>query len=114
MRTLHRITRIAVSIAAAFSAAHVAAADAKIPSPPWPAGDERGMANAIGPATWARCAPYLAHPKAKAYEVSQVRSNTMTMSPFAGPYIAKAKPTSALPGTAHAFNSETFNEGAEH
>ena len=22
---------------------------------PWPSGDERGMANAIGPATWSRC-----------------------------------------------------------
>ena len=48
MLTLHRIARTAVSIAAAFSAAHVAAADTKVPSPPWPAGDERGMANAIG------------------------------------------------------------------
>ena len=114
MRTLHRITPIGLSIAAALYAAHAAAADAKIPSPPWPAGDERGMANAIGPATWARCAPYLGNAKSKAYEVSQVRSNTMPMSPFAGPYVAKFKPCAALPGTAHAFNSETFNDGAEH
>jgi kynurenine formamidase len=114
MRTLHRVAPIAFSIAAAFSAAHVAAADSKIPSPPWPAGDERGMANAIGPATWARCAPYLGNARSKAYEISQVRSNTMPMSPFAGPYVAKPKPTSALPGTVHAFNSETFSEGAEH
>jgi len=28
----------------------------KVPSPPWPQGDERGMANQIGPATLQRCA----------------------------------------------------------
>ena len=28
----------------------------KVPPPPWPAGDERGMANQIGPATLQRCA----------------------------------------------------------
>jgi len=85
-----------------------------IPAPPWPAGDERGMSNQIGNATWARCAPYLANPKAKSYELSQVRSNTMPKSPFAGPYAIKAKPTTVLPFTAHAFNSETLNEGNEY
>ena len=85
-----------------------------VPAPPWPAGDERGMSNQIGNATWARCAPYLANAKAKAYEISQVRSNTMPKSPFAGPYAVKAKPTTVLPFTAHAFNSETFNEGNEY
>jgi hypothetical protein len=29
---------------------------AKVPSPPWAQGDERGMANQIGPATYQRCA----------------------------------------------------------
>ena len=114
MRPLPSIAPLAFAVAAVFSVAHAAAADRKVPAPPWPAGDERGMANAIGPGTWARCAPYLGNAKAKAYEISQVRSNTMPMSPFAGPYVAKYKPSSALPGTAHAFNSETFNEGAEH
>jgi kynurenine formamidase len=37
----------------------------------------------------------------------------MPLSPFSGPYTAKPKPSSGIPGTAHAFNSETFNEGAE-
>ena len=29
---------------------------AMVPSPPWPAGDERGMANGLGAGTWLRCA----------------------------------------------------------
>jgi len=41
---------------------------------PWPAGDELGMANTLGPATWKRCAPFLADPKAKSYELSYLRS----------------------------------------
>ena len=41
---------------------------------PWPAGDEIGMANTLGPATWQRCATYLANPAAKAYELSFARS----------------------------------------
>ena len=85
---------------------------AHVPSPPWPAGDERGMANAIGPATWARCAPYFSQPAARAYELSHVRSNTMPLSPFAGPYVQKPAPTSGLPGTLQVFNMEVLNEGA--
>jgi kynurenine formamidase len=85
----------------------------KVPSPPWPAGDERGMANQIGPATFQRCAWHMSQPGAIAYELSQVRSNTMPLSPFTGPYETKPKPTSGIPGSAHAFNSETTNEGAE-
>ena len=50
--------------------AHAQAASA------WPAGDEIGMANTLGPETWKRCAPHLAKSKAKAYELSFVRSNT--------------------------------------
>ena len=85
----------------------------KVPAPPWPAGDERGMANQIGAATWARCGWHLSQPGAKSYEISQLRSNTMPLSPFAGPYAVKPKATSGIPGTAHAFNSEQYNEGAE-
>jgi len=85
-----------------------------VPAPPWPAGDERGMANAIGPATWARCAAFLQNPRAHSYELSQLRSSTMPMSPFAAPYIVKPKATTALPFTRHAFNTETYNEGNEH
>jgi kynurenine formamidase len=85
----------------------------KVPSPPWPQGDERGMANQIGPATQMRCAWHLQQPGAKPYELSHVRSNTMPLSPFAGPYQVKPKATAGIPGTAHAFNSEVINEGAE-
>jgi kynurenine formamidase len=86
----------------------------KVPAPPWPAGDERGMANQIGPATLNRCAYFMQQPYAKPYEVSHVRSNTMPLSPFSGEFVVKPKPTSGIPGSAHAFNSEAFNEGAEH
>jgi len=85
-----------------------------LPNPPWPAGDERGMANQIGAATWNRCAWHLTLPGVQAYELSQIRSNTMPLSPFAGPYVVKPKATAGIPLTAHAFNSETINEGAEH
>jgi kynurenine formamidase len=78
-----------------------------VPAGPWPAGDERGMANAIGPGTWMRCGWYLSQPKAKAYEASHVRSNTMPLSPFSGPYAYKPNPTTVLPGTQHAFNMES-------
>jgi kynurenine formamidase len=37
----------------------------------------------------------------------------MPLSPFTGPYVTKPKPTASIPGTAHAFNGETLNEGAE-
>jgi kynurenine formamidase len=86
---------------------------ATLPAPPWPAGDERGMANQIGPATWNRCAWHMTQPGAQAYELSQLRSNTMPLSPFAGPYAMKPKATSGIALTAHAYNSETINEGAE-
>jgi kynurenine formamidase len=85
----------------------------KVPSPPWPAGDERGMANQIGPATLQRCAWHMSEPGARSYEISQLRSNSMPLSPFAGPYSVKPKASAGIPGTAHLFNSETLNEGAE-
>jgi kynurenine formamidase len=85
----------------------------KVPPPPWPQGDERGMANQIGPATLARCAWHMQEPGARPFELSHLRSNTMPLSPFAGPYQVKPKPSAGIPGTAHAFNSEQFNENAE-
>jgi kynurenine formamidase len=112
----------AVALAASFAAAPLGAAEPgrllaqsqkHTPAPPWPAGDERGMANAIGHGTWQRCAWHLGQSKAKAYEISHLRSNTMPLSPFTGPMAQKPKPTQGLPGTAHAFNGETLNEGAE-
>jgi len=77
------------------------------------ADDELGMAAQLGPKNWASCARFLAQPQAKAYELSQLRSPGMPLSPFAGPYQMRPKPTAAIPGTTHAFNSETFNENAE-
>ena len=79
--------------------------------PPWPAGDEIGMANVLGPATWQRCATYLANPNAKAYELSYLRSNTMPQSPFAVPLRENAKPTVGIPGTRHAFNTDAIASG---
>ena len=86
---------------------------AKVPPPPWPAGDERGMANQIGPATYQRCAWHMQQPGAQVYELSHVRSNTMPLSPFAGPYQVKPLPSSGIPGSTHLFNLETYNEGAQ-
>ena len=80
-----------------------------VPNGPWPVGDERGMANAIGPGTWLRCSWYLAQPKAKVYEASRVRSNTMPLSPFSGPFAYKHNPTTVLPGTQHAFNMDSVS-----
>ena len=79
--------------------------------PPWPAGDQRGMANTLGPATWARCAPHLADPRARSYELSHVRSNTMPQSPFGTPLVDKYRPTVGIPGTRHAFNGEETVSG---
>jgi hypothetical protein len=77
----------------------------------WPAGDEIGMANHLGPATWQRCAPHLANPQAKSYELSYVRSNTMPQSPFAVPLRENHRPTVGVPGTRHAFNSDEMASG---
>jgi kynurenine formamidase len=79
---------------------------ALVPTPPWPAGDERGMANTQGPGTWARCAWHLNQPNAKVYELAQVSSNTMPMNPFAQPLKYDFHPTGGLPGTRHAINAE--------
>ncbi len=79
--------------------------------PPWPAGDEIGMANTLGPATWQRCATQLAAPNAKSYELSFPRSNTMPQSPFAVPQRENAKPTVGIQGTRHAFNTDETVSG---
>jgi kynurenine formamidase len=118
-----RLARIAcIGLALGLAAASVVAAEPSriigqskkaTPQPPWPAGDERGMANQIGRATWARCAWHMGQPKAKAYELSRLRSNTMPLSPFSGPYVQKPKPTASIPGSAHVFNLEQYEAGAE-
>jgi len=84
---------------------------AMVPAPPWPKGDERGMANGIGPGTWMRCAYHLNNAKSKAYEISHVRSNTMPSSPFGAPLKYKFTPTVVLPFTKHAFNGEQVLSG---
>ena len=58
-------------------AAMVERSRALVPAPPWPGGDERGMANTQGPGTWQRCAFHLGSDDARVYEVSHVRSPTM-------------------------------------
>jgi kynurenine formamidase len=84
----------------------VSASQAMVPSGPWPAGDERGMANTLGSGTWMRCAYHLANSGAQSYEVGFERSNTMPMSPFGRPLEYEFTPTVTLPGTRHAFNGE--------
>lgn len=114
MRTLVRATVVCALVACGATAAWAQDTEQAVtkrslklvPAGPWPAGDERGMANAIGPGTWMRCGWYLSQPKARAYEASHVRSNTMPLSPFSGPYAYKPNPTTVLPGTQHAFNME--------
>lgn len=88
------------------------AADAQTTGrPPWPRGDELGMANTLGPATWQRCAQQMAAPNAKSYELSFPRSNTMPQSPFGTPLRDVYKPTVGIPGTRHAFNGEETVSG---
>jgi kynurenine formamidase len=85
----------------------------RAPTPPWPAGDERGMANVLGEATTQRCGWHMSQRGARTYEASFERSNTMPKSPFAPPSLSKPKPTAGVPFSAHAFNSEAFEAGAE-
>lgn len=100
--------------AQAQDAAHqriVEASKALVPSPPWPAGDQIGMANTLGRGTWMRCAHHLSQANAKSYELSHVRSNTMPGSPFGIPLKYAFNPTTVLPHTKHAFNGEKVLSG---
>jgi len=74
--------------------------------PPWPAGDERGMGNILGPETWMRCAPYLSDPKAKCYELSHRISNTMPMSPYSKPLTFTTRPTRGMRNSIHSSNMD--------
>ena len=71
------------------------------------------MANTLGEATTLRCGWHLSQRGARTYEASFERSNTMPKSPFANPSLSKPKPTAGVPFSAHAFNSEAFDAGAE-
>lgn len=81
------------------------------PMPPWPEGDELGMANTLGPATWARCAEHMTADGAGTYELSHERSNSMPLSPFGRPLSYEYTPTVSLPGSRHAFNGEQVEGG---
>src|SRR2546428_4397173 len=103
------ILRLTCALAAA--GALITTSVAQAPRSPWPPGDELGMANTLGPATWQRCATYIADPRAKSYELSYLRSNTMPQSPFGVPLREKYRPTVGIPGTLHAFNGEETVSG---
>jgi len=115
------LTPAAIALVALFAPASGGAVEpaallalsSKSPAPPWPAGDELGMANTLGEATTLRCGWHLSQRGARTYEASFVRSNTMPKSPFANPSLSKPKPTAGVPFSAHAFNSEAFDAGAE-
>jgi kynurenine formamidase len=78
----------------------------RVPTPPWPTGDERGMGNTQGVATRMRCAEHLAHPRARLYELSHERSQTMPVSPFGVPLVYDYHPTNGVAFTRHVFNGE--------
>src|SRR5258708_18999617 len=98
------IPRFLCALATATAVVSVAQAQNTTGPSRWGANDEIGMANTLGPATWARCAASLTNPKAKTYEISYLRSNTMPQSPFGVPLVDKYRPTVGIPGTNHAFN----------
>ena len=80
-----------------------------VPEPPWPKGDQRGMANTLGPGTWYRCAYHLSLPNVKLYELSHIRSPTAPHSPFGVPLKYSFHPTNGMPKTRHAWNGETIS-----
>jgi len=75
-------------------------------SPTWPSGDERGMANFLGPETWLRCAPYLAAPGARCYELSHVVSGTMPCTQFSKQLKFEPRATRALRNSIQVSNME--------
>jgi kynurenine formamidase len=105
------ILRALCVLAAAGALVAAAAAQTDARRPPWPPGDEIGMANTLGPGTWHRCASHLADAKAKSYELSHLRSNTMPQSPFGVPLRERYRPTVGIAGTRHAFNGEETVSG---
>ena len=105
------LMQIGYALAAAGALITAAAAQSQTQRSPWPPGDELGMANTLGPSTWQRCAPHLADPKAKSYELSYLRSNTMPQSPFGVPLRERYRPTVGIAGTRHAFNGEETVSG---
>lgn len=86
-----------------------------IKMPPWPKGDERGMANTLGPATWWRAAQHLAAAGAKCYELSHPITNTMPSSPFSKTLEIVPRPTRGMRNAVHTSNMETLtgDQGAQ-
>ena len=82
-----------------------------VPAPPWPAGDERGMPNALGNGPCLRGAHHPSAPRARLYEPSHERSNTMPRSPFGVPLETRYRPTAGLPGTRHAYSGDEIVTG---
>lgn len=70
-----------------------------VPLPPWPEGDERGMANTLGVGTSMRCAYHLNQPNGKVYELSRLRSNQIPSSPWAEPMKYEYSPTAGVPNS---------------
>ncbi len=103
----------AASLQAAEPDALIARSKKLTPTPPWWPGDQWGMANTLGEGTLARCAWHMSQAKAQTYELSYVRSSTMPLSGFSGPYVTKPKASGGIPGTSQVFNMESFGEGAE-
>jgi kynurenine formamidase len=103
----------AAPLFAAEPAALIASSKKMTPTPPWLPGDQWGMANTLGAGTLARCGWHMSRPKAQTYELSYVRSSTMPLSGFSGPYLTKPKPSGGIPGTSQVFNMESHAEGAE-
>jgi kynurenine formamidase len=107
------LTAVSVTTTSAWGAAHEPedAVDersyARVPIPPWPSGDERGMANTQGPGTWQRCAQHLSAPNAVVYELSHLLSNSIPMSPYGPKVEYQFRPSAGLPGTRHTFNGES-------
>jgi kynurenine formamidase len=105
------ILRALCALATAGAVVATAEAQTDVRRPPWPPGDEIGMANTLGPGTWQRCASHLADGRAKSYELSHLRSNTMPQSPFGVPLRERYRPTVGIAGTRHAFNGEESVSG---
>ncbi len=74
------------------------------PLPPWHEGDQRGMANTLGPGSWLRCARHLAQEGTRVYELSHLRSNDMPQSPWVAPERYEYLPTVGRPGSIDASN----------
>lgn len=87
------------------------ASKAFVPSGPWAEGDQVGMANTLGAGTWMRCGYYLGQPGANSYELSHMRSNEMTQSPFGVTLEYQYHPTVGMPYSKHAFNGEHIVTG---